>query len=92
LPELDQLAEELGPRGFELVTVVTSGGAARANAVVQRVGLSAPVIVADQELLGIYHVDHVPWTVLVDRTGKAREVVRGGQDAEFFRRLVARHL
>jgi hypothetical protein len=92
LPELDRLAEELGPRGVELVTVVTSGGPARATAVVDRVGLRAPVVVADGELLGIYHVDHVPWTVLIDRTGKAQEVVRGGQDGEFFRRLVSRYL
>ena len=72
--------------------MATSGGAQRIGAVARRVGLSAPVVVADQELKDIYHVDHVPWTVVIDKSGKAVEVVRGGQDGEFFRRLATKYL
>ena len=82
---------------MELVTVVTMAGnyertMQRARAIVQRVQLRAPVVISDAELRDIYHVDHVPWTVLIDRQGKAVEVVRGAENADFFRGLVTRYL
>ncbi len=92
MPELQQVANELGPRGLVLVTVVTGGNFERARSIAQRVGLTAPVVVADSELQDIYHVDHVPWTVVIGKDGKAVQVVRGGQDGDYFRRLASKYL
>jgi hypothetical protein len=92
LPELQQVADELAARGVVLITVATSGSHQRIGATASRVGLRAPIVIADGELLGIFHVDHVPATFLIDKTGKAREAVRGGQDGDFFRQLVSRYL
>jgi hypothetical protein len=92
LPELQQVADELAARGVVLITVATSGSHQRIGGVASRVGLRAPIVIADAELLGIFHVDHVPATFLIDKNGKAVEAVRGAQDGAFFRKLASRHL
>jgi thioredoxin-related protein len=92
LPELQEVADDLAARGVVLITVATSGSHQRIGGVASRVGLRAPIVIADPELLGIYHVDHVPATFLIDKHGKAVESVRGAQDGAFFRKLASRHL
>jgi thiol-disulfide isomerase/thioredoxin len=92
LPDLQRVADELGPRGLELVTVVTHGNYERARAIVERAGLRAPVVISDGALQDAYKVDVVPWTVVIGKDGRAVDVVRGGQDGEFFRRLATRYL
>ena len=92
MPELQDVADELAARGVVLVTVATSGSHQRIGAVASRTGLRAPIVIADPELLGIYHVDHVPATFVIGKDGKAKEAVRGGQDGAFFRQLASRYL
>jgi hypothetical protein len=92
LPELQQVADELAARGVVLITVATSGSHQRIGGVASRVGLRAPIVIADAELLGIFHVDHVPATFVIDKNGKAREAIRGAQDGDFFRKLASRYL
>jgi hypothetical protein len=96
LPGLEQVAKELEPRGVALVTVVTRGEipatAARARAIVARLGITSPTVLADPALQDVYHVDHVPWTVVIGRDGKAADVIVGGQDSDFFRDLAKRYL
>lgn len=75
-----------------LITVATSGSHQRIGGVASRVGLRAPIVIADAELLGIFHVDHVPATFVIDKNGKAREAIRGAQDGDFFRKLASRYL
>ncbi len=75
-----------------LVTVVTNGNFQRARAVVERVGLRAPVVIADGDLQRAYRVTAVPWTVLIGRDGRAAQVLRGGYDADTFRRAAAKLL
>ena len=92
LPDLQRVADELAPRGLELVTVVTHANYEHARAVVARAGLRAPVVIADGELQDAYKVNVVPWTVVIGKDGRAVDVVRGGQDEAFFRRLATRYL
>lgn len=92
MPELQQVADELAPRGVELVTVVASGNFQAARAVAQRVGLRAPILISDGDLQRVYQVTAVPWTVVIGRDGKAVKVLRGGYDGDTFRRVASAYL
>jgi hypothetical protein len=52
------------------------------------VGLRAPVLLSGPELTRAYHVDAVPWTVIVGRDGKAVSALRGGQSKATFQKLI----
>jgi hypothetical protein len=93
LPELQKLADDYADRGVELVTVMSGGqNLERARATATRLGLHAPVILPDAALMRTFHVDAVPWTVMVDRSGKASTAWRGGQGRATFESAVKERL
>jgi hypothetical protein len=77
LPVLQKLADELGPRGLDLVTVSLDGTAQRAARMAQRLALRAPVIVGDTALRLDFQVASYPWTLVIGRDGKAKKAFRG---------------
>jgi thiol-disulfide isomerase/thioredoxin len=85
LPDLQKVARELGADQVELVTVVINDQGGQASDVVAELGLAAPVLVADAELSRQFRVDAVPWTVVIGKDGKAKQVLRGTQAKGAFR-------
>jgi hypothetical protein len=69
--------------------VTTHGGLDQARNAAQRVGLAAPVLLPTGDLLRSFHVDAVPWTVIIGRDGRAREALRGGQSRKTFEAAIA---
>lgn len=92
MPELQALADELGPRGLELVTVLCDGRPERAALVAERVGLRAPIVIGDRGLMRRFNVEVYPWTVVIDRDGKAAAALRGAHDKAKLKREFERHL
>jgi hypothetical protein len=84
LPELQKLADDYAEKGVALVTVVTGRNTDRARATAARLGIHAPVVLVDAPLQIAYHVDAVPWTVVIGRDGKAAFAFRGGQTRKTF--------
>lgn len=92
MPELQAVADELAPRGVELVTVMLDGTAARAAFVAERSGLRAPVVLGDRQLMATMNADSYPWTLVVGPDGKTRVALRGGRDRAELKREIERHL
>jgi thiol-disulfide isomerase/thioredoxin len=92
IPILQKLAAELGPRGVTLVTVMVDGTPARARRFIDRVGVTAPVLLGSDELRDHWNVNAYPFTIVVDRDGKARHAVRGLHDEAYFRDLLEARL
>jgi hypothetical protein len=92
LPELQALADEYRDRGVELVTVVLGGNPIMAKRVAARLGVTAPVLVADRKLQRDFKVNAVPWTVVVNRDGKPVSAVRGARGKEDFKKLLKKVL
>jgi hypothetical protein len=56
---------------------------------VAQTGLTAPVILGTPYLAAAYHMQVYPWTVIIDREGKARKALRGGHSAAQLRKVFA---
>ena len=74
---LQKLADELGPRGLDLVTVALDGSPQRASRMARKAGLRAPILVGDTALRKDFQVASYPWTLIVGRDGKALTALRG---------------
>jgi hypothetical protein len=92
LPELQRIATELRPRGVELVTVMLDGSPRAALGIARRTGLHAPVLIGTDELRTRMNVTAYPWTIVVDRDGRAVHALRGARSAGQFKELFEKYL
>jgi thiol-disulfide isomerase/thioredoxin len=91
-PGLQAAANALSGRGLSLVTVMSDGTPAEALAFARRAGLTAPVVVGDLDLLKQLNVIVYPWTLIIDRDGRAVRALRGGRAQEQFAREFEKYL
>jgi thiol-disulfide isomerase/thioredoxin len=87
IPSLQTLAAELGPKGLELVTIMVDGTPAGARRFAAKVGVTAPILLGPEALRRRWQVAAYPWTIVVDRSGKAVHAVRGLREEAVFRKL-----
>jgi hypothetical protein len=90
LPGLQAVADELAPRGVQMITVMMEGSPAAGKRFVEREGLHVPVVVGEWGLLKAFHVDAYPWTLIFDGAGKPVYAIRGGRDRDDFKRILSR--
>lgn len=86
------LANETRAKGMEMVTVILHANPRAALATADRLGVTSPVLQGDSELQHMFHVDATPWTVIVDRHGKAVEAFRGGRSKAEYAAAIAKYL
>ncbi|HKA90761.1 MAG TPA: TlpA disulfide reductase family protein [Haliangiales bacterium] len=91
-PGLQAAANALAGRGLSLVTVMSDGTPAEALAFARRAGLTAPVVVGDLDLLKQLNVLVYPWTLIVDRDGRAVRAIRGGRAQDQLTREFEKYL
>jgi thiol-disulfide isomerase/thioredoxin len=91
-PGLQAVADELRGRGLELVTVMMEGSRPAAERFVSQTGLTAPTLIGTPQVAGAYRMLVYPWTVILDRSGKAVFAIRGARDEATFRKAFARYL
>jgi thiol-disulfide isomerase/thioredoxin len=84
-PGLQAVADELAPRGLALVTVMLEGTKAGAETFVRTAGLTAPVVLGNDEIAGHFRVAVYPWTVVLGRDGRPVTALRGGRAANELR-------
>lgn len=83
-PGLQRAADALADRGLALVTLMVDGTPAAAQRFVVSAGLTAPVVLGDLDILAGLNVLAYPWTIIIDREGKAVRVLRGGREQRHF--------
>ena len=83
-PGLQRAANAFADRGLALVTLMVDGTPAAARRFVASAGLTAPVVLGDPDVLAGLSVLAYPWTIIVDREGKAVRVLRGGREQQQF--------
>jgi hypothetical protein len=91
LPGLQAVADELAPRGVDMITVMMEGSAKAGRSFVQREGLHVPVVVGEWGLLKAFHVDAYPWTLIFDGGGKPLFAIRGGRDRDEFKKIISHY-
>ena len=91
-PGLQAVADRLQDRGLELVTVMMEGTRPDAERFVSDTGLKAPAVIGTPEIAAGYGMLVYPWTVVLDREGKAVWAIRGMRDEETFRKMFERYL
>jgi len=83
-PGLQRAANAFADRGLALVTLMVDGTPAAAQRFVASAGLTAPVVLGDLEVLTGLNVLAYPWTIIIDREGRAVRVLRGGREQRQF--------
>lgn len=68
------------------------GSIPSAKRFVAQAGMTSPALIGTLELAAAYNMQVYPWTVIIDRDGKAREVLRGGRSAAQFKKAFAKYL
>jgi thiol-disulfide isomerase/thioredoxin len=77
MPELQELYEDLGDDGMELVTVNMDRSRAAASRFLKSTGLSVPVYTIDQQTTRALGITSLPTTVLVAPDGEVAQVYSG---------------
>jgi cytochrome c biogenesis protein CcmG, thiol:disulfide interchange protein DsbE len=83
-PGLQRAADAFADRGLALVTLMVDGTPAAAQRFVASAGLTAPVVLGDPDVIYGLSVLAYPWTIIIDREGKAVRVLRGGREQRQF--------
>jgi thiol-disulfide isomerase/thioredoxin len=84
LATLPRAAASASAHGAGLVAVFTAGGTDSARGVVDYIHFPGKTLVDDGTLVHRYHIDHVPYTLVLDRDGHARDAYEGEQDQSTF--------
>jgi len=77
LPEFEKLYDELGGRGFVLLTINVDTNRRAADLFLQRTGLGVPVYRLDTQTLIQLGVDSLPTSVLLDPEGNVAKAYQG---------------
>jgi len=77
LPALQALSNELGARGFTVLTFAVDTPRQLADRFAKEIGLALPVYFLDRETEGSLGIDRIPFTVLLDRDGKVVRIYAG---------------
>jgi peroxiredoxin len=81
MPHLAKLHQRYQTSGFQLLALNVDEEPQRAASFVQQLGLRFPILLdTDKSVSRRYELATLPWTVLVDRDGRARHVHRGYRD------------
>lgn len=79
MPLVEEVVEEFGADQVHLVAVNIQESADRVQAAVDRLGLSATVLLdIDGQVAAVYQANAIPQTVIIDREGTVRYVFVGG--------------
>ena len=79
IPVADKVAKE---KNANVVAVFIVGKAENAKGVIEHTKFTGDVLIDDGSLKKRYGVRAVPYTLVLDATGKAREAFRGAQDGD----------
>lgn len=71
LPELQRLSNQLGGQGLVIIAVNVDGPGAQVERFVKNSGLTLPVLYIDGRTQAALGIDRIPFTVVVDKEGKA---------------------
>lgn len=78
LPQLNRLYEKYQAAGFTLLGVNVDSSSKDALGMAKRLGVQFPVLFdSKKETSRLYGLESMPWTVLIDRSGKVRYVHAG---------------
>jgi len=78
MPHLNRIYDKYRSSGFVLLGVNIDDDPAAAKALAGRLGLKFPVLLdTDKKVVGIYDLNAMPATVLIDRDGRVRHLHRG---------------
>ena len=79
MPEIDRIVGSITPGQVELIAVNIQDSDSRAKLAVERMGLSATVVMdIDGETAQYYDARAIPQTVIIDREGMIQHVFVGG--------------
>lgn len=79
MPQVDEAVAEIGTDKIELVAVNIQESALRVQSAVERLNLSATVLMdVDGEVASAYQANAIPQTVIIDRDGNVTHVFVGG--------------
>jgi len=96
LPDLESLNQAYGMKGVGFLGIIADGKycAPQAKELIQELGISYPNLVPDDNFMDVFlsKQDAVPYTMLVDDTGKVLEFVMGSQSKDTFQKLIDDHL
>ena len=81
MPGVERVARALKekPHTARLVAVDTEGNPETAKAIVDRLGLTMPIVLDDGSASNAYQVAMIPQTILVDKAGHVAGLLRGEQ-------------
>jgi len=78
MPLLDTIYKKYGKMGFTLIGVNVEPDSKAANAVLEKIPVSFPVVYdTDSKVSQLYQVSGMPSTVIIDRKGQMRMLHRG---------------
>jgi len=91
LPELQKLAKELGGKGLLVLAInvdlppapdeaaaqLLAAVKPRVEAFVRGNGITLPIFLMDGATSGAFGIEHIPFTVLVDRSGSVQQIYAG---------------
>lgn len=77
LPELQQLYNELGGKGFAVLAINVDSPRELVGPFMQQGNLTLPVYFLDMETRAVLGIDRLPLTVLLDRDGKVVRIYAG---------------
>ncbi|MFN3237193.1 MAG: TlpA family protein disulfide reductase [Pseudomonadales bacterium] len=91
MPLLQKIQQRYEPLGFTVLGVNVDEEQSKARRIAERLNLDFPLLLdSAQQVSEAYGVNAMPFTVLVDRSGKARYIHRGykpGDEAEYVNQL-----
>jgi thiol-disulfide isomerase/thioredoxin len=67
------------PHTARLIAVDTEGNPDTAKAIVDRLGLTMPIVLDDGSASAAYQVTMIPQTIIIDRAGHVAQLMRGEQ-------------
>jgi thiol-disulfide isomerase/thioredoxin len=77
LPELQKIYNELGRKGFVVLAIAVDTPKEQVKPFMERLGITLPAMLIDQETQASLGVSRIPFTVLLDRDGKVVQVYPG---------------
>jgi thiol-disulfide isomerase/thioredoxin len=92
MPGVERVSRALAtpPHTTRLIAVDTEGNPETAKAIVDRLGLTMPIVLDDGSAAAAYRVAMIPQTILVDRAGHIAALMRGEQSEDDLMRAIER--
>lgn len=92
MPYLARLQRELGPRGLQILSINVEGNPEKSRAAASTLGPAVPVLLDGGEVSQRYHVNVLPYIVLVGPERRIIALLSGPISEERLRRRILREL